>query len=209
MVRLRVRIRFCKQDDLRLIGHRDLMRCFERVFRRACVPLGMSQGFHPKPRMNFPLPLAVGIEGRDEVMEFELAQPIGAEELSARLKSQLPQGMTLRSATILAPDAKKARVRSACYEVPVPPPLDRDLDRRIGALLARSTAMITRPRGRAAVDLRAVVEELSFGGGVLLMRLSVRQQGGAGPRDVLAALELGDLESQGVHITRSVVEIDP
>ncbi len=127
MVRLRVRIRFCKQDDLRLIGHRDLMRCFERLFRRACVPLGMSQGFHPKPRMTFPLPLAVGIEGKDEVMEFELAEPISAEDLSARLKSHVPQGLRLRSAIILPPGAKKAQVRSASYQAPIPPPLDCDL----------------------------------------------------------------------------------
>ncbi len=73
MVRLRVRIRFSKQGDLRLIGHRDLMRCLERVFRRAQLALGFSQGFHPKPRMTFPSALAVGIEGLDEVMEVELA----------------------------------------------------------------------------------------------------------------------------------------
>ena len=56
MVRQRVRIRFRKQGDLRLIGHRDLVRCLERLFRRAGLPLGMSEGFHPKPRMSFPRP---------------------------------------------------------------------------------------------------------------------------------------------------------
>ena len=80
MVRLRVRIRFSKQGDLRLIGHRDLMRCLERVFRRAGLALGFSQGFHPKPRMTFPLALAVGIEGLDEVMEVELAERDGQPE---------------------------------------------------------------------------------------------------------------------------------
>ena len=124
MVRLRVRIRFCKQDDLRLIGHRDLMRCFERLFRRASVPLGMSQGFHPKPRMTFPLPLAVGIEGADEVMELEIADPIGAEDLLARLISQAPRGLTPKSVEILAPGEKKARALRASYQVPVQPPLD-------------------------------------------------------------------------------------
>ena len=61
MVRHRVRIRFRKQDDLRWIGHRDLMRCCERWFRRAGVALRRSEGFHPKPRMSFPSALAVGI----------------------------------------------------------------------------------------------------------------------------------------------------
>ena len=59
---------------LALKAHRDLMRCFERLLRRAGVTLRMSQGFHPKPRMTFPSALAVGIEGTDEVMELELAE---------------------------------------------------------------------------------------------------------------------------------------
>ena len=48
------------------------MRSLERLFRRAGLSLGMSEGYRPKPRMNFPLALAVGIEGRREVMELEL-----------------------------------------------------------------------------------------------------------------------------------------
>ncbi len=74
MIRQRVRIRFRKEDDLRLISHRDLVRTLERLFRRAELPLGMSEGFHPKPRMSFPSALAVGIAGTDEVMELELSQ---------------------------------------------------------------------------------------------------------------------------------------
>ena len=35
MIRQRVRIRFRKEEDLRWISHRDLIRVFERLFRRA------------------------------------------------------------------------------------------------------------------------------------------------------------------------------
>jgi radical SAM-linked protein len=208
MVRLRVRIRFCKQGDLRLIGHRDLMRCFERLFRRASVPLAMSQGFHPKPRMTFPLPLAVGIEGASEVMELEIADASGAENLLARLKSQAPRGLTPLAAEMLPPEAKKARARSATYQAPIPPPLDCGLGERIDRLLAQSSLIITRAGGRTPVDMRAMLEELSFGQGVLQMRLKVKQEGCAGPRDVLAALELQDLESRGTHLTRTAVELE-
>jgi radical SAM-linked protein len=208
MVRLRVRIRFCKQDDLRLIGHRDLMRCFERLFRRASVPLGMSQGFHPKPRVTFPLPLAVGIEGADEIMELELADCISAEDLSARLNAQVPRGLTLKSVEILPPGTKKARARSASYQAPIPPPLDSGLDRRIDGLLAQSTLTITRTRGRSTIDLRPMLEELHFSSGVLCMRLKIEQEGSVGPRDVLAVLGLQDLESHGVHLTRTAVDLD-
>ena len=83
---------FRKQGDLRLIGHRDLMRCLERLFRRAGLALGMSQGFHPKPRMTFPLALAVGIEGDDEVMELELTEPPAADELLRAAGAAGPAG---------------------------------------------------------------------------------------------------------------------
>jgi len=97
MVRQRVRMRFCKQGDLRLIGHRDLMRCLERLFRRAGLPLAMSQGFHPKPRMTFPSALALGIEGVDEVLELELTESPPAEELLQRLTPHAPPGLGPKS----------------------------------------------------------------------------------------------------------------
>jgi len=207
MVRLRVRIRFCKQDDLRLIGHRDLMRCFERIFRRAGLALGMSQGFHPKPRMTFPLPLAVGIAGLDEVMEFELAEPLDAEEALVRLKSQTPPGLILRSLEMLPPGAKKARARSASYQTPVPLPMQTDLGERIASLLDKSSCIIARSGGRSSVDLRPLLEELTLREGLLSMRLRTDQEGSAGPREVLSVLGLDRLETQGLHLTRSEVEL--
>jgi hypothetical protein len=90
MLRQRVRVRFRKQGDLRWISHRDLVRVFERMMRRAGLRLGMSEGFIPKARMTFPSALALGVEGLDEVMEFELAEPLGAEELAQRLADQAP-----------------------------------------------------------------------------------------------------------------------
>ena len=60
------------------------MRCFERWFRRAGLKLSMTEGFHPKPRMNFLAPLALGIEGLDEVLECDLAEHVTAEGLRER-----------------------------------------------------------------------------------------------------------------------------
>ena len=95
MERHRIRIRFRKEDDLRLISHRDLVRTWERLLRRAGLRLSMTEGFHPKPRMNFPSALALGIAGHDELLELELAEPLSADELRGRLVGQLPPGMGL------------------------------------------------------------------------------------------------------------------
>ena len=208
MVRPRVRIRFLKQDALRLIGHRDLMRCFERLFRRAGLALSMSQGFHPKPQMTFPLALAVGIEGRDEVMEFELTESPSAEELLARLERQAPQGLRFVSVDILPPGSRKACARSASYQVTVPPSRCIGLEEQAGQLLAASSYPIRRPNRSAPVDLRASLLALTVRDDVLEMRLRTDGGANAGPRDVLSALGLEDLEHEGVHLTRTAVEID-
>jgi hypothetical protein len=231
MVRLRVRIRFSKQGDLRLIGHRDLMRCFERLFRRAGVALGFSQGFHPKPRMTFPLALAVGIEGADEVMELELAEPgkgdcpplperpegyvaqMGTvpfstpEDLLRRLTPHAPAGLVLGTVEVLPEGGQKAQVQNVTYEAPVPADQQAGLGERIEHLLAAPSWPIERPRGRVAIDLRPLLMELALKEGVLRMRLRIDNRGSVGPREVLGALGLAHIERHGSRLRRTAVEI--
>ncbi len=121
------------------------MRCLERLFRRAGLALGMSQGFHPKPRVTFPLALAVGIEGENEVMEVELAETLPAEELLRRLSQQASPGLVFRSLEVLPPGSRKARARSASYQLPVPPSCRRGLEDRIGRLWAARSWPCQRP----------------------------------------------------------------
>jgi radical SAM-linked protein len=206
MVRHRVRIRFRKQGDLRWIGHRDLMRCLERLFRRAGLPLGMSEGFHPKPRMTFPSALAVGIAATDEVMELELSEPLSADEVLARIAPHAPPGLEFASVAVLPPGSPKAHVSAVCYEVPVPPAECAALPERIARVLAADTVPVRRAHKDRTVDLRAALADLSLRQGVLHARL---RGDAAGPRDVLAALGLGDLERRGACIVRTAVEVAP
>ncbi len=208
MVRPRVRIRFSKQSALRLIGHRDLMRSLERLFRRAGLSLGMSEGYRPKPRMNFPLALAVGIVGRREVMELELNTAPPADELLARLQPQAPPGLRIETLEVLPPGSRKARAVSASCQIAVPLSRLPGLEERIQRLLSASTLLVRRPNRSAPIDLRASLLGLALGEGGLEMRLKTDPGGSAGPRDVLAALGLEDLEHEGTALTRTDVEID-
>jgi radical SAM-linked protein len=183
------------------------MRCLERMFRRAGLPLAMSQGFHPKPRMTFPSALAVGIEGLDEVLELELAESCAAEELLERLPPHAPPGLRLKSVEVLPEGTKKARARSFSYQVPIPVGRCNDLAESIQRLMAGSCCPIRRTHRLATVDLRPLLEELTLEDGVLRMRLRAGSGATAGPRDVLSALGQTDLELQGAHLTRTAVEI--
>src|SRR5439155_20976241 len=70
-LRCKVRLRFRKGGDLRLVSHHDLMRCFERMLRRAGLPYRSTAGFNPKPRLVFASALPLGVVGCEEVVELE------------------------------------------------------------------------------------------------------------------------------------------
>lgn len=206
MVRQRVRIRFCKHGDLRLIGHRDLVRTMERVFRRAKLCLGMSEGFHPKPRMSFPSALALGIAGRNEVMELELADEYDDAEVLDRLSAATVPGLEFLRVQHVPQGVKKAQVRSSSYEMEIPPPRVGQAETQATKLLASDSFPVER-RGGKTVDPRRSLEHLEIASGTLRMRLAVLPKGGGAPRDVLTALGLQDLEQEGCYLTRTEVEL--
>jgi radical SAM-linked protein len=209
MVRQRVRIRFSKRGDLRLISHRDLMRTWERLFRRAQIRLSQTEGFHPKPKMMFPSALAVGIEGLEEVLEIELQRPCSADELVQAITPQLPQGLELCGIEMLDESARKARVHSVTFAVVVPPERQTAVSERIEWLLAQASYDVHRESRARPLDLRPLIEELRLDGGALVMRLRVDGDGSARPRELLSALGLDDVESQGLVIRRTAVDLIP
>lgn len=44
---MNVRIRFGKEGMMRFIGHLDVLRTFQKIFRRAGVPMVYSKGYSP------------------------------------------------------------------------------------------------------------------------------------------------------------------
>ena len=208
MIRQRVRIRFTKQDDLRWISHRDLIRVWERLFRRAGVALSMTEGFHPKPRMNFPSALAVGIAGLDELLEIDLAEEHTADSLRTAIVGQLPPGMNLGMIDVLPAPDHKARVQYVTFEIGVPPERHAALAERITWLMEQASLPIERDGRTKPLDLRPLVAELSLDGETLRMRLRVESEGSARPREVLRALKLDNLEQEGFFLTRTRVEVE-
>ena len=66
------RILFEKKGDAVWISHLDLMRLFQRAFKRAGLPLTHTQGFNPRPSVSIALPLSVGVESSCELLDFDL-----------------------------------------------------------------------------------------------------------------------------------------
>jgi len=208
MVRQRVRIRFRKEGDLRLTSHRDLLRAWERLFRRARLPLGMSEGFHPRPRMQFASALALGVAGADEVLDVELSRPLAADQIGQAVAPHLPPGLVVNSVEVLPAGARKAQVRSITLQIPVPPERREGAAQRIAALQAAGAHLIEREGRDQPIDVCEHLMELALAGEVLRIRLRVTHSAAARPRDVLAAVGLDDLLEAGHFLTRTAVELD-
>ena len=208
MVRQRTRIRFCKEQNLRLISHRDLVRMLERLFRRADLHLSMTEGFHPKPRMSFPAALSLGIAATDEVMDVDFAAHYSAEQLQAVLAPLAPPGLTFKSIEILPEGAPKAQIRSSTYELPIPAEKRESVQQRIDALLAADAYPVKRQGRQEPLDIRPFIQRLELTGSAVLMQLRAARQASARPREVLEAIGLTDGEGRDGYLCRTVVEIE-
>ena len=92
------RLVFEKTGNAVWISHLDLMRLFQRAFKRAGLPLKHTQGFNPRPSVSIALPLSVGVESFCELLDFEIEGELPPmEEIRDRLNNALISGVKVIS----------------------------------------------------------------------------------------------------------------
>ena len=92
-----LRLLFEKTGNAVWISHLDLMRLFQRAFKRAGLPLTHTQGFNPRPSVSIALPLSVGVESVCELLDFTLdGETVHCEEICKRLNETLVPGVRVR-----------------------------------------------------------------------------------------------------------------
>ncbi len=205
----RVRFRFAKRGDFRLVSHHDLLRCLERMLRRAALPISQTQGFNPRPKVSFPLALALGIEGRREVLELEFAEPLEASEALRRLVAVSPAGLDFLEAEPVM-TRKPARVLAVQYSLEVPAGEVSPVHAAIARFLASESWPFVRhrPDRTMEVDLRPFVKSLELDStGLLRFCLEVTPTGSARPEEVVEALGLRVLLDSGQILVRTEVEL--
>ena len=89
------RLLFEKTGNAVWISHLDLMRLFQRAFKRADLPLTHTQGYNPRPSVSIALPLSVGVESKCELLEYELVgeEKPSHKEIVSRLNDALVDGI--------------------------------------------------------------------------------------------------------------------
>ena len=93
------RLLFEKKGNAVWISHLDLMRLFQRAFKRAGLHLTHTQGFNPRPSVSIALPLSVGVESVCELLDFTLdGASVPCEEICERLNAAVVPGVRVREA---------------------------------------------------------------------------------------------------------------
>jgi len=92
------RLLFEKTGNAIYISHLDLMRLFQRAFKRAGLLLKHTQGFNPRPSVSIAMPLSLGVESRCELLDFDLeGECPSCEEIRDRLNNALVAGVKVLS----------------------------------------------------------------------------------------------------------------
>ncbi|MCC5662879.1 TIGR03960 family B12-binding radical SAM protein [Nostoc sp. CHAB 5784] len=86
----RLRVWFGKQGNMALVSHLDLIRLFDRVVRRAGLPIAFTGGFHPMPRISVATALALGATSSGEIADFELTVPVSVNAFREQLVREMP-----------------------------------------------------------------------------------------------------------------------
>lgn len=116
---MKVRIKFSKHGVLKYIGHLDLMRYFQKAFRRTDIDVLYSKGFSPHMIMSFAQPLGVGVESDGEYFDVEVADDENVSTIVERLNVEMAEGIAIHDAIILPEKTinAMASVAAAAYEI--------------------------------------------------------------------------------------------
>jgi radical SAM-linked protein len=201
------RFRFRKSGPLRLLSHLDLVRCLERVARRAEVRLKMTAGFHPLPRMIFALSLPLGAEGHREIVELEVAEPMDDQDVLQRLQAQCPRGFDFESVTVL-PMKAGAVPRRVVYTLPVPTERLASANTRIAEVMSQDQVWVSRvkPKPRR-INIKPYIRNMTIRDNNLSLDLWVTNNGSARADELLNMLNLNDLLEAGAILSRSELQV--
>jgi radical SAM-linked protein len=96
-----IKVKYTKGEEIKFIGHRDLMRAFQRSVRRAGLPIAYSQGFNPHMKISWGNALKVGATSEGEFAELQIDGWIRPQELLEKLNRELPKGLEILEANLV------------------------------------------------------------------------------------------------------------
>ena len=94
---------------MKFIGHLDIMRFFQKVMRRADIPIAFTGGYSPHMIMSFANPLGVGLTSDGEYFDIELTEPIDFDAAVERMNATMVEGIEVVNMVEISDDKKAYR----------------------------------------------------------------------------------------------------
>ncbi len=118
---MKIRIKFTKTGPLKFIGHLDVMRYFQKAFRRAELDVEYSKGYSPHQLMSFAAPLGVGLTSDGEYLDVSLYNIDDSEIMIKRINEVMNEYIQVVDFKVLPENSKNAMsiVAGADYLVSV------------------------------------------------------------------------------------------
>jgi radical SAM-linked protein len=192
---VRIRVKYSKGSDLKYIGHLDLYRAWERLIRRASLPIAYTQGFNPHPKINMSPALPLGFTSLCEVIDFWLEVDYDLDEVERSLIEAAPPGLAIIQVCEQSTTSPtiQSQIISARYKILL---LDRfpDLDTRVREIM--EATKVSRQRRGKFYDLRSLIENCEVLEGPdhesqqILLQLASRGGATGRPDEFLAELKI-------------------
>jgi len=193
----RLQITFGKFGALKYTGNLDVSKVWERVLRRANLPLLYTQGFNTRPRMQLASALSLGITSECEVIDVALREVLpDLDGIAEKIEAVAPDGLkviAVESIPVNSPPLQTL-IRSAEYSIHfVDSIAPEDLQARIDAILAqeRIVKVVQRKRKKSSYDLRPLILDLQVDEqGDMIAHLSAGERGNLRPEELLEEMAL-------------------
>ena len=176
---MKARIKFRKYGVMKFIGHLDIMRFFQKVMRRADIPIAFTGGYSPHMIMSFAAPLGVGTTSLGEYFDMELTDTVPTKEIEERLNAVMADGVSVCSARQVE-DGKAstamALVAAADYFVQFRDGKEPAASWRekLDGFLAQKEIIVTKKtkRSEKTIDIRPYIYEMHLDGEGVFMQLA-------------------------------------
>ncbi len=160
------RLLFEKTGNAVWISHLDLMRLFQRAFKRAGLPLTHTQGYNPRPSVSIALPLSVGVESRCELLEYELEgeDKPSHKDIVARLNAALTEGIRVIHSYDNCAKIKNLAFLDATVDLEYDNGIPQGAEEAIGDLFSRKALPVEKKgkNGPTEQDIAPMIKKLEI-----------------------------------------------